>query len=105
MDIGQLRHQITVLRLGSTQDAIGQPIETWTTFARPWARVRHDSATEGEKAGALKSVVRCEIRTRYRTDITAADRITHKGKTYRITGVRPNEMNLEWTDFDCELIE
>lgn len=105
MDIGQLRHRITVLQLGSTQDSIGQPVEAWVTFAQPWARVRHVSATEGEKAGAIKSAVRCEIRTRYRVDITPAMRITHKGKTYRITGARPNEMNLEWTDFDCELIE
>lgn len=106
MDIGQLRHRATVQIESATQDEIGQPVPTWTTFAQVHCRIRHMSGSqEGEKAGSVMSLHRVEIRTRYRTDITPAMRVLHRSKLYRIIGVRPNEMNLEWTDIDCELIE
>jgi SPP1 family predicted phage head-tail adaptor len=106
MDIGQLNQRAVVEFESSTQDAIGQPVPTWSTFANVHCRIRHLAGSqEGPMAGTTLSKVRIEIRTRYRTDITPAMRFTHKGKTYRIIGVRPNEMNQEWTDFDCELIE
>lgn len=106
MDIGQLNSRATVQIESTTQDAIGQPVATWSTYAQVHCRIRHLAGSqEGQKAGGVYSTVRTEIRTRYRTDLTNAMRISHRGKTYRIVGVRPNEMNKEWTDIDCELIE
>lgn len=107
MDIGQLRHRAVVQRLDpDAQDEIGQPVESWVKHADVHCRIKHQAgAQEGQKAGSVIAMVRIEIRVRYRTDITTAMRISHRGKLYRIVGVRPNEMNLEWTDIDCELFE
>lgn len=106
MDIGQLNQRAIVQHESIMQDDIGQPVPTWSTFATVHCRIRHLAGSqEGPMAGTQLSKVRVEIRTRYRTDITPAMRFLHRSKLYRIIGPRPNDMNMEWTDFDCELIE
>ncbi len=107
MDIGQLNQRADVLRLVGTEDDWGQQVPTWATFiSRMHVRIKHPSSSaERELAGAVRATTRAEFRSRYRTDITASMRFLHKGRTYNIVGVRPNELNREWTDYDAELIE
>lgn len=43
---GKRRSQIQILQRNSGQDATGQPVATWTTFATTWARIVSKSGSE-----------------------------------------------------------
>lgn len=87
MNPGDLTQRITVERLQSGVDDIGQPIEAWTTLATVWAAVEPQAGREFVGAGALQAELIVKIRIRYRNDITSADRVLHDGKVYGITSV------------------
>ena len=100
----QLRSRVRIESRTSTQDAWGQPIETWTEVATLWADFRHTSGMEAAKGGAEISETRASIRIRWRTDITPAMRAveTFTGRTYGIKAVLPDVQRREFVDLVCE---
>ena len=98
-----LNQRVTIEHLVSGQDAIGQPVQTWTTLATVWADVRHLSGLETIKADAETSVVKASIRIRYRADVNATMRATLDGRVYAIKAVLPGGRKA-WLDLACEVI-
>ena len=43
---GLLNSRVVVQQQSTTQDALGQPVLSWSTFATLWANVRHTSGVE-----------------------------------------------------------
>lgn len=101
---GQLTRQVTISRRDIGSDSLGQPVNTWSDFATVWADVRHQSGMEAVKAGAIVSTVKASIRIRYRTDLTAGDRVALGSTTYEIKAVMPDEQRREFTDLVCEVV-
>lgn len=101
MDIGQLNSRVVIEQRSTSTDALGQPVETWTTFATLWASIKHASGLETIKAGADASIVKASIRIRYRTDVTAAMRVKHHGTVYEINAVLPDEESAQYADLVC----
>lgn len=102
---GKRNRQVTIQLLGSSFDEIGQPVESWSTFAQPWANIRFINGIESIKAGSEVSVSSASIRIDYRRDITAAMRVVYNGITYQIKAVLPDEAKREHVDLACEVVK
>lgn len=103
MRAGQLNRRITVQQLAAGQDALGQPVQTWSLVAELWAHILHSSGIETIKAGAEMSIVRASIRVRYTRQITAGMRILAEGYTYNVVAVLPDMAGKQFTDLTCEI--
>lgn len=102
---GSLNRRINIERRATTQDVLGQPVETWDLVAAVWADIRHMGGMESIKAGADVSTVRASIRIRYRAGIDAGMRVTHGADVYDITAVLPDEARREYVDLVCERVQ
>lgn len=95
---GKLRHRITIEKPGYTQDpTTGEMVAGWEEVATVWAGKRPSSAREFKQSQAGQSEISGEFQIRYRDDVDATMRITHKGKIYNIEGVlEDDESGQEW---------
>ena len=84
MKAGDLDQRVTVERFTSTQDELGQPIETWAPLFTCWAAVEPLTGREYLAAQAAVSEVTARIRMRFRPWMTAQDRVIHNGAIYGI---------------------
>ena len=87
MNPGALDQRVTLQRLQSGADEIGQPYTTWVTLGTTWASVEPLVGREYFAAGGAQSEVTTKVRMRYRPGITSADRLIHEGKQYDIESV------------------
>jgi len=87
MKAGQLDQRVTVERFTSTQDELGQPIESWAPLFTCWAAVEPLTGREYIAAAAAVSEVTAKIRLRYRPGVLGTDRVTHEGTVYQIESV------------------
>ena len=87
MKAGDLDQRVTVERYTSTEDELGQPIQSWAPLFTCWAAVEPLVGREYLAAAALVAEVTARIRMRYRPGITAADRVIHDGTVYGVTSV------------------
>lgn len=87
MKAGQLDQRVTVERFTSTEDELGQPIETWAPLFTCWAAVEPLTGREYLAAQAAVSEVTARIRMRFRPWMTSQDRVIHNGTTYGIESV------------------
>ena len=104
MKAGMLNSRISIQQLSTGQDAIGQPVTTWTTLATVWANIRYLNGVETIKADTPTSVVKASIRIRRRTDITPAMRVVFGATTFQINAVLPDEQDRERVDLSVEVI-
>jgi SPP1 family predicted phage head-tail adaptor len=84
---GPLDKKIVLQHSVQTVDDFGGTVDTWTTYATPWARVRPLKGRELIAAKAAQSEVTTRIEMRYRPDVTTDDRIVYGGKYYNISAV------------------
>ena len=84
MKAGDLTERISVERFTSTEDELGQPIESWAPLFTCWAAVEPLTGREYLAAQAAVSEVTARIRMRFRPWMTAQDRVIHNGTIYGI---------------------
>lgn len=104
MNIGSLNRRVTIKKLTDGQDAIGQPVQTWTDVATVWANIKHKNGAETIRADQDVSIVQASIRIRYRTGVTAAMRVHHDSVIYEIKAVVPDAEGREFVDLVCERV-
>jgi SPP1 family predicted phage head-tail adaptor len=102
MRAGTLRTPLTIQQQAVTQDAIGQPLTTWTTFAEVWGDLRYKSGAEVIRADAESSAVKCSIRIRYLAGVTAGMRVTDGATTFDIEAVMPDQHRV-YVDLVCRV--
>lgn len=102
MRSGLLRHLVVLQVLGSTQDALGQPVIAWTDFATVWGDVRFLNGLETVKADMPIGVVRASIRMRYLAGVVPNMRATYDGKVFDIKAVLPDPTGRHFIDLACE---
>lgn len=105
MRAGPLNTRVTVQQQSTTQDELGQPVQTWSTFATMWADVKQNSGMTMVRGDADISVVRASIRVRYRADITAAMRVLAGATVYQIQAVLPDVAGKQYTDLVCQVVQ
>ena len=65
IEIGQLRSRVSIQAPGGTQDAGGQPLQTWTTVYQCWARIGDATARELANADLVSSQVTHSVTIRW----------------------------------------
>lgn len=103
MQAADFDQRVTLRTRAAGQDAIGQPVLTWTDVATVWANVRYNSGAESIKAGADTSVVKASIRIRSGASVTPAMRAVHGTVVFEIKAVLPNRRK-GYVDLVCEVI-
>ncbi|PSV48322.1 phage head closure protein [Photobacterium indicum] len=103
MDVGRMNHRITIEGADRSHvDAAGQPITEYAEVCSVWANVRFERGTEAMRNGIDTAVRRGSVRIRYREDIDEDMRLIHRGMTYAITNVLPDEETMEFMDLLIE---
>ena len=84
MRAGQIDRRIVIERNTTTDDSLGEPIDSWATLATVWAEVREPRGREFFAGGQRVAEVDTVFIIRHRTDVTAKDRINYDSKLYDI---------------------
>lgn len=98
MSAGNLSSRVTIRQLVAGQDAIGQPVQTWSDVAKVWADIRHPSGLQAVKGDADVSLVKASIRIRKRAGIDAGMRVVRGADVYDIQAVLPVENGKVYLD-------
>lgn len=86
MRFEHLDRQITIEQVSTTRGANGSVIETWSTFASPWAKKTDINGTEKFQSDQRLSEVNAIFRIRYRPGVTTKMRILYDDVYYDIQG-------------------
>jgi SPP1 family predicted phage head-tail adaptor len=73
--------------LTTTENEFGELIETFTDIAIVWGEKIELRGAERYASMQTTASVDCKFRIRYRTDLTAMNRIACDGKEYNVQGV------------------
>lgn len=87
MEIGKLRHRITLQQQINTQNDYGVIVTIWQNIATVWAEIKPISGREYFSAQQVQSEVTTQIWIRYRKGIEPTMRVEHNGKYYEIISV------------------
>lgn len=71
MEPGRLRHRVIVEQVSRSADAMGQAIETWTTYTTVWADIQPLRGRELFAAQTANSEATVKIFMRYKSGIQA----------------------------------
>jgi SPP1 family predicted phage head-tail adaptor len=104
MNSRSLNRRVTIQQQSASQDAVGQPVTTWSTLVTVNANVRYLNGLETLKADAVASISKASIRIRRRTNVTAKMRAVLGSTTFEIKAVLPDEQHKDFLDLACEVI-
>jgi SPP1 family predicted phage head-tail adaptor len=102
MNIGKLRHKVTIHNLIETQSTItGEMVQSWSTGASVWAAIEPLQGRELWQIQQFQAKVDTRITVRYSNDstaITAKSMLTHStgDQDYFVESIiNPDERNVE----------
>lgn len=75
MQVGPLRHRVTIRTATTVDDGQGGQVVTWTDTATVWAAIDPRQGREGLQAQAIQNATLHRIQLRYRDDVTVKTRI------------------------------
>lgn len=103
---GKLDTRLSLRQPSTAQDAIGQPLTTWTEVSKLWANVLYKTGIEAVKADADTSVVKASIRIWFNSAVTPAMRLVNEldGTVFQILSLLPNRRG-GYIDLPCEVVK
>ena len=84
MRAGNLRKRCAFQTQSTTQDAAGEPVDTWTTSFTVWGEVVDLSGREAVKDGAYTAQVTTLVTIRHRDGIKSGQRVVVGSRTLEI---------------------
>lgn len=95
MRAGKMKRRITFQHAETHRGKMGEVIYDWHDLATVWAEIKGISGRERMASGAIFSEATVRIWTRYRADITTANRLIYtlpnvRGQVYSILAVIPD---------------
>lgn len=87
MNIGDMRHRITLQKKVDVVDAEGFTTQQWQDVATVWAAVENLHGREYWEAAAVQAENTVKFTIRYRPDIDQTMRIVFRGQIYEITAI------------------
>lgn len=102
MRIAKLRHRLTIQSLILSDDGYGGSDEVVSDVATVWGSIDPVKGGEYYKAQQVNSEVTHKATIRYRSDITAAMRISFGGRTFEILAVMDPEERHEILELLCK---
>lgn len=99
---GALRHRIQVQERTTTQDAWGEPLDTWTTVLRLWAELRDLSGREFLEARQVEgAAIATRLRIRWRPDVHEGQRVVIGGRVLEVAAVLDPDGRRRWLELAC----
>ena len=92
---GEMDTLATVQTPTESQNAVGEPVLSWATFATRWIAVLPLSGTEQLQAAAAEASVTHRIRMRYTEGLKPKMRLVAEGRTFEIMSVVERGMRRE----------
>ena len=96
MQIGDLRHSVTIQYPRRVADGAGGFTVTWATAAEVYAAIWPISAKEIVQAMGQAMTITHRIRMRYRANIRSSWRIKYGNKYYNIVSIINPNMERKW---------
>lgn len=87
MEIGDLRHRITLQKKATSINENGFEVETWEDVRNVWAKVTNLHGGEYFTAAAVQAENTVKFTIRYLEGVDTTMRILFKGKQYNITAI------------------
>lgn len=91
VDIGALRHRVTIESKTITRDTFGGQVVTWGTVANCWASVEPLKGREFLEGRRAEAEVSTRILIRYRAGVLPGMRVTWGDRVYDIQAVIENK--------------
>lgn len=93
---GQMRVRVRIEEQTSTQDASGQPLDTWTEFATRWAKLRRAPGREIFASAQREGRVPVVFELRYVAGVKPGMRLVFGGKVHDIiSAVDPDQRRMD----------
>ena len=105
MSIGEKRFRVVFQSSTITQDAYGEPDQTWATLATQWALVQPLKGREFLAANEVHAGITTRIVTRYTSELASLapdDRATWNGRTFDIKAVIHRDHRRSELEILCE---
>ena len=87
MEIGKLRHRISVEKYTETRGTTGQVLKSYTESTTRWAQIKSLTTRELLQAQQIHAEITHEVWLRHPLDITAKDRVNFENRIFEILGV------------------
>jgi SPP1 family predicted phage head-tail adaptor len=87
INIGKLNRRVTIKSLGTTQDALGEIVQTWSDLATVWASITDLTGKEFIAAGSTQNSVTTKIGIRYLSTVKSTMRVYYGTDIYNIEAV------------------
>lgn len=87
MEIGDLRHRITIQKRTTTINENGFEVETWEDYKTVWAAISNLHGREYFAAAAVQAENTVKFTVRYLPNLDPTMRIRFRDKTYDITAI------------------
>lgn len=109
MNIGKLRHRVTIQRQAKQPDSsdqpvddFGQPMDDWVDVCKPWASI--EALRGREYFSAQQTVAQSDHRVivRYRPDIEPEMRLVHGQRVFDVQAVLDREGTRRWLELICK---
>ncbi len=102
MQAGRMDKRVDLQSATSSQDATGQPIRTWATYATVWAAVEPLKGRELMYARQAGYEAEVRVTIWYRSDLDPKHRVVVNGTAYEITSVIDPEMGHVTLELMCK---
>lgn len=92
MNIGSLRHRVTIQAATESTDSFGAPSRTWADVATVWARVRPSTGAEKVVGQQIQAEVSHAVELRGGVAVTPANRLIFQSRILNIqSAIDPTE--------------
>ena len=110
MNIGELKHRITIEQCTKSSDGQGGFTSAWSTLVSVWSKATPQSERERFYRGENQHTQGYTFTIRQNQAVTVPAtrdsdniRIVHRNEYYRITGISRNKDDLDFYDIKAEL--
>jgi SPP1 family predicted phage head-tail adaptor len=91
LDAGHLTERITIEQPATSQNAVGETVLAWSTFATVWANVQSLSGREAERYAEIVGFQGHKITIRALPGLSTAMRIIYRNRTLEIGAIQEFE--------------
>lgn len=102
VDIGFLRHRLTVEQASDVADGGGGFTTTWTTVATRWGSIQPLSGREAFEAQQVQGRLTHKIRMRWLTGLTTSMRISFSSRLFNIRSIQDEQEHKVVQTLLCE---
>jgi len=103
--IGDLRERVSIQRVTNTRDTMGGTVESWEALGTVYAQVEPASAGEQYRRNQIQAAADWTVRIRYSNTYLPKDRMTWRGHTFEIVGLKNPDQRRQFLEIACKELQ